>query len=220
MHRATPLLAIAVLAAAPLARSQTPSAPPDSSSETRTTVPDSRVLSDRPYGLLPEPSFITKGVNFFDRRASNSEGPKDGFYLELGNMITGAGWISAGPGYRKLLFNENAVVTASAALSVRLYRMGQATVEFPHLIGDHFRFGMQTMFRDAMQVIYFGLGNDSLEPNPSGYRLQTNDVTTYVGVSAQALLLSARVGWLQPVKISSMGRETAYPDTVAVFSER
>jgi len=220
MHRATPLLAIAVLAAAPLARGQTPSAPTDSSTETRTTAPDSRVLSESPYGLLPEPSFITKGVKFFDRRAGLSEGPKDGFYLELGNMITGAGWISAGPGYRKLLFNDNAVLTASAAVSVRLYRMGEATVEFPHLIGDHFRFGLQSMFRDALQVNYFGLGNDSLESNRSGYRLQANDATTYVGVSARALQLGARVGWLQPVKISSMGRDTGYPDTVALFSER
>src|SRR5262249_50676857 len=158
-----------------------------------TTVPDSRVLPDSPYGFLPEPSFITRGVNFFDRHASVSEGAKDGFYLELGNMITGAGWISAGPGYRKLLFNKNAVGTASAAVSVRLYRMGQATVEFPHLIGDHFKFGVQTMFRDALQVNYFGLGNESLESKRSGYRLQTNDVTTYIGFSARALQLSARV---------------------------
>ena len=52
---------------------------------------------NRRRGLFDEPSFITKGVNLFDRRASRSRGPKDGFYVELGNMITGAGWISAGP---------------------------------------------------------------------------------------------------------------------------
>jgi hypothetical protein len=169
---------------------------------------------------LDEPSFITKGVNLFDRRASSSHGPKDGFYIELGNMITGAGWISAGPGYRKLLLNENAIVSVSGAVSVRLYRMAQGSIEFPHLAADHVKFGADTLFRDALQVNYFGRGNNSLETNRSGYRLQTNDVTTYAGVGAGALSVQARVGWLQPVTVSSMGREAVYPDTVAVFTER
>jgi hypothetical protein len=105
-------------------------------------------------------------------------------------------------------------------LSVRFYRMAQASIEFPHLAADHVRFGAQTLFRDALQVNYFGLGNNTLETNRSGYRLQTNDVTTYAGVSAGALSVQARVGWLQPVNVSSMGRDAVYPDTVAVFTEQ
>ena len=138
--------------------------------------------------MFDEPSFITKGVNLFERRVSSSREPKDGFYVELGNMITGAGCISAGPGYRKLLLNDNAIVSASGAVSVRLYRMAQGSIEFPHLAADHMRFGAQTLFRDALQVNFFGLGNHSLEANRSGYRLQTNDVTTYAGVERTSLV--------------------------------
>ena len=190
----------------------------DSSAQTHTTVPARAMTPESQRGLFDEPSFITKGVNLFDRRANRSGGPKDGFYLELGNMITGAGWISAGPGYRKLAFNEHATLSVSGAVSVRLYRMAQASLEFPRVASDHVRFGAQTMFRDALQVNYFGLGNDSLETSRSGYRLQTNDVTTYAAVAARGWSVQARVGWLQPVTISSMERDAVYPDTVSVFS--
>jgi hypothetical protein len=47
--------------------------------------------------------------------------PKNGFYPELGNMITGSGWISAGPGYRDHLFDGQAVVNVSAAISWNVY---------------------------------------------------------------------------------------------------
>jgi hypothetical protein len=210
----------AVLASAPFAHSQTSRGAPDSAVQPQTRVSGQRATPDGRSGLFDEPSFITKGVNLFDRRASRSRGPKDGFYVELGNMISGAGFISAGPGYRKLLLNENAIVTASGAVSVRLYRMAQGSIEFPHLAGDYVRFGAQTLFRDALQVNFYGLGNDSLPANRSGYRLQTNDVTTYASVGGRALLMQARVGWLQPVSVASMGRDAVYPDTVALFSGR
>ena len=221
MRRTPAFSAIVVLLlVSPLARGQSVSSTADSSLQPRTTVPVGAMASDNEAGLLPEPSFITKGVNLFDRRANRSREPKDGFYLETGNMITGAGFISAGPGYRKLLFNDSAIASASAAVSVRLYRVAQGSIEFPHLAGDHIRFGAQTLFRDALQVNYFGLGNDSLLTNRTGYRLQTNDVSTYAGITAGAFSLQARVGWLQPVTLSSMGRDAVYPDTVALFSER
>jgi hypothetical protein len=221
MERARASLTIVLLmAVTPIVRAQAVNDTTGPTAQTRTSVPAQGETSDGQHGLLSEPSFITKGVNLFDRRVSSSHEPKDGFYVELGNMITGAGWISAGPGYRKLLFNDNAIVTASGALSARLYRMAQGSIEFPHLAAGHVRFGAQTLFRDALQVNYFGLGNHSLPTSRSGYRLQTNDVTTYSSVSARAFSVQARVGWLQPVTISSMGRDAVYPDTVAVFSER
>jgi hypothetical protein len=222
MHCARASITIALLLAwAPLAQGQTANDTPDSAAQTRTTIPPrSETPENRPRGLFGEPSFITKGVNLFDRRANRSRGARDGFYVELGNMITGAGWISAGPGYRKLLLNENAIASVSGAVSVRLYRMAQGSIEFPHLAADHIRFGAQTLFRDALQVNFYGLGNDSIAANRSGYRLQTNDVTTYTSVGAKALLVQARIGWLQPVSVASMGRDAVYPDTVALFSER
>ena len=189
---------------------------------TQASVPGRRPVSDRGKGLLTEPSFITMGVDRFDRRfhPRRSRDPRDGFYLELGNMITGAGFMSAGPGYRTHLLGDNAIFSTSGSLSVRLYRMGQASLDFPHLAADHVRIGAQTLFRDALQVNFYGLGNDSLLSNRTGYRLQTNDVTTYASLDAGGLELRARVGFLQPVFVGSMGRDAGYPDTVALFSEQ
>jgi len=212
------LASVLVLAAPPMAFSQASDRPDQA--QTPTTDPISRASSESHYGLLDEPSFITKGITLFDRRVNASREPTDGFYVELGNMITGAGWVSAGPGYRKHVLGSNAIVSASGAVSVRLYRNAQASIEFPHLASDHVKFGAQTLFRDALQVNYFGLGNDSSETNRSGYRLQTNDVSTYASVGARSLFLQARAGWLQPVTVSSMGRDVGYPDTVALFRER
>src|SRR5215831_6763984 len=220
MRRRSAALAILVFLAASLARAQTPEDTPDPALQTRTTVSAQTDTADQRYGVFNEPSFITKAINQFDRRANGSRTPKDGFFVDFGNMITGAGWISAGPGYRKLLFHENAIASASAAVSWRLYRMAQASIEFPYVAADHVTFGAQTMFRDAVQVNFYGLGNDSLLANRSGYRLQTNDVSTYASVSARALTLKVRLGWLQPVTVSSMERQTTYPDTVSLFSER
>src|SRR5215468_4811000 len=214
MRRTSAALAVIVLLTALRARAQALNDTPDpAGAQTSTTVTPQSDTPDQEYGLFSEPSFITKAVSEFDRRANGSRTPKDGFYVDFGNMITGAGWISAGPGYRKLLFNERAIASASAAVSWRLYRMAQASIEFPYVAGDHVRFGAQTMFRDAVQVNYYGLGNASLLANRSGYRLQTNDVSAYAGVSARALSLKARLGWLQPVTVSSMERRTTYPDT-------
>jgi len=220
MRTAGILPAILLLLAATTVRGQAVNDSPDPAPQTRTTRPAQPETPDSRYGLFAEPSFITKGVNLYDRRANRSREPNDGFYLELGNMITGAGFLSAGPGYRTHILNDNAIVSASGAVSVRLYRMAQGSIEFPHLAADHIRIGAQTLFRDALQVNFFGLGNDSLQGNRSGYRLQTNDVSTYAGVGAGGFLIQARVGWLQPVTVSSMVRDPGYPDTVALFSPR
>jgi outer membrane protein assembly factor BamA len=183
-------------------------------------IPVQRGPADGGYGLLKEPTVITKAINLFDRRAGTSREPKDGFYPELDNMITGAGWLSAGPGYRAHVFSDNAIVSASAALSVRLYEMAQAGINFPHLASDHINFGAQTLYRDAAQVNYFGLGNSSLEVNRSGYRLKTSDATAYVSLTARALTLQLRGGWLQPVAVLPMNGKQFYPSTTAIFSER
>jgi hypothetical protein len=183
--------------------------------------PDPRTVVEPQLGTLPEPDVITKAVDSFDRRVGRRSEPKDGFYVELGNMITGAGWISAGPGYRRHVLNDKAMVSFSGAMSVRYYRMAQATLEFPHLAANHLRFGIQDLYRDALQVNYFGLGNDSSLAARSGYRLQYNDATTYAALGGRGIWLQARAGLLQPLSVGAMrGREAPYPDTIALFSDR
>ena len=49
-------------------------------------------------GIVQEPTVLRKLAGASDNNVG--EEPKDGLYAEFGNMITGEGWISAGPGYR------------------------------------------------------------------------------------------------------------------------
>jgi len=69
-------------------------------------------------------------------------------------MITGAGWISAGPGYRQFLFGDRAFVDASAAISWRAYKMAQARFELPRL-ADVVLQSIAGAMADLTQVDYF-----------------------------------------------------------------
>jgi hypothetical protein len=46
-------------------------------------------------GIVVEPGMLTKAIKISDRWVGDGREPGDGFYVELGNMITGAGWVSA-----------------------------------------------------------------------------------------------------------------------------
>ena len=72
-------MTIAVLLAwAPLAQGQTNNDTPDPAVQTRTTIPGQHATPEnRRRGLFDEPSFITKGVNLFDRRANRSLGNRE-----------------------------------------------------------------------------------------------------------------------------------------------
>ena len=76
-----------------------------------------------PTGLLSEPHVMDRAVVLAVRWMDEGGPTKDGFYPDLGNMITGAGWISAGPGYHRHLFDGRAFVDGSAAISWRAYKM-------------------------------------------------------------------------------------------------
>ena len=193
-----------------------------SAAQTRAVeAPETDKPQPRP-GLFDEPRFISKAIDQFDARVPSGRGdPKDGFFIEAGDMITGSGFLAAGPGYRRHVFDRRAIVTASGALSVRLYGMLQANIQFPHLANDRLMLGAQTLFRDALQVNYFGPGNESLETERSGYRLTTSDTMAFAMVGSPALSLRARVGWLAPMSVGPMGgRDASYPDTVEIFAGR
>jgi hypothetical protein len=172
-------------------------------------------------GFLSEPSLMTKLIDRADRELNPSGEPKDGFYPEFGNMITGSGWISVGPGYRHHLFNDQAVVNASAALSWNFYKMAQARFELPHLAHDRVTVGAQAIYQDLVRVNYFGLGNDSFESNRSGYRLDDTDVFGYGTVRPKSWLsFNGRFGWVHRPELSTMtGWSTSYPNTLDVFTD-
>jgi Omp85 superfamily domain len=179
------------------------------------------IAQDAPTELLPEPPLITKAVERVSRfKGDETSAAKDGFYAHTGQMITGAGWISLGPGYRRHLLGGHAVADVSTALSWRGYKTAQARVELPSLADDHVVVGSQVRWSDLTQVTYFGAGPDALEAQRSDYRLQTTDTVFYATVRRnQIVSLTGGVGWLaRPAISSSTGPfDRDLPDTADLF---
>src|SRR4029450_8749649 len=53
-----------------------------------------------PDGYLAEPDAITRAAIYADRHFGKGD-LTNGLYIDFANMIAGAGWIAAGPGYRR-----------------------------------------------------------------------------------------------------------------------
>lgn len=176
----------------PPARPQTPETP------TTETPPE-------PVGLIGEPSIFTRGVEFAGERFEPSDQVKSGFYPELGYMISGSGWISAGPGYRHTFLDDMAFVDASAAISWRTYKIAQARVEFrPYkTTGRAFAFGSQVFWQDATQIRYYGLGPDTSKSDKGAYRMQSVDVVGYARYTIHPLTIDGSGGWLRHPSIDS-----------------
>jgi hypothetical protein len=157
-------------------------------------------------GLLAEPQLLTNMIDGLFERFGETGTPKDGFYAELSNMITGSGFLSLGPGYRHQLLNDRAFVDASAAVSWRAYTMMQARFEMPALFDSHFSFGMQTMWQDQTQISYFGIGPNSLQSNESQYQMQSIDTVAYATLRpVPSLALTGEFGFLRRPDILSPG---------------
>ena len=173
-------------------------------------------------GFFTEPSIIGRALRFAHRVSTSDDGGEihSGFYPELGDMITGAGWVSAGPGYRSWFMQDRVFVDASAAVSWRMYKMAQARLELPKLANDRVTIGTQIRWNDLTQVTYFGSGPDSLETNRSEYRLENANLTGYVvGKPVDWLAITGKVGWLTRPSLNPPGGtfERGYPDTATMF---
>lgn len=209
------LLALLIGAATGTALAQSPS-----TTQTGDTSPPPVTAS---AALLPEPHVIGRSIRYATRLMSSSDGGevKSGFYPEFGNMITGAGWITAGPGYRQWLFGEEALVDVSAAISWRGYKMTQARFELPQLARSRLVLGSQARWQDLTQINYFGDGPDSFEENRSEYRLRSTNVVGYAVVRpTQSVSITGRVGWLaSPSLDGSAGTfKRGNPDARQVFA--
>jgi hypothetical protein len=175
---------------------------------------------DAPSALLPEPRIITKAVDRVTGFQGDRGSARNGFYPGSGQMITGAGWISLGPGFRYHL-QDQAVLDMSAALSWRGYKTAQASVELPSLANNHVVIGSQLRWSDLTQITYFGAGRDSLEAARSDYRLQATDTVFYVTVRSNGVVsINGGAGWLtRPGISSSTGPfDRDLPDTQDVFA--
>src|SRR6185436_11194251 len=86
-----------VVAMSPLARAQdfadpAPPAPP---------AQPPAITTPSPAGLFKSPKPIVAAIELArDKFGGDGGAPKNGFYPEFSNMVSGAGWLAAGPGYR------------------------------------------------------------------------------------------------------------------------
>ena len=142
---------------------------------------------------LPEPHVLSRAVGFASHWLGGGDSsPKDGFYPDFGDMITGAGWISVGPGYRRHFLDRHLSIDGSAAISSRAYKDAQARIELNDLAGNHATLGFQAQWQDLTQVNYFasrGLCRSRRIEYRSG--IPTFGVRTV----ARTLASSATFGW-------------------------
>jgi hypothetical protein len=172
-------------------------------------------------GLLPEPGFIDRAIDFATRTMGDGSGEKSGLYPEMSNMITGAGWISLGPGYR-MWFGDRLFFDTSAAMSWREYKMARGRIELANLAKSRLALGGEAKWQDFTQNTYFGEGPDSLESNRSEYRMKSVNALGYADVKPlQWLTIGARAGWLRsPSLLEPAGRfRRDNPPTQQVFPD-
>jgi len=149
-------------------------------------------------GILPEPHFIIRAIDFATRTMGDGSGEKSGLYPEMANMITGAGWISAGPGFRQWFGGDRAILDMSAAMSWRSYKMARGRFEFTNLAKSRLALGSEVKWQDYTQNTYFGSGPDSLESNRSEYRVKSLNAVGYSNLRpVKWLTIGARGGWLR-----------------------
>jgi surface antigen Omp85-like protein len=178
--------------------------------------------SSPPDGFVSEPHFLRRAIDFGARTAGDGNEVKTGFYPEMSNMVTGAGWISLGPGYRHWFGGDTAIVDASTAYSWRGYKMGQARVEFTKLRRSRLAIGSQVRWQDLTQVTFFGEGADTPDTDRSEYRMTSTDVVGYTTIRPkQWWSVSGRFGWLQsPTLGSTSGSfKRGNPETRDVFPD-
>lgn len=171
--------------------------------------------------IFVEPHVIARAIDAATRMFGDASHIKDGFYPELSNMPTGAGWITAGPGYRHWFFGDQMLVDGSAAISWRSYKMTRARIELPRLARSRLALGTHVRWQDLTQITYFGEGPDSLDTNRSEYRLKSTNIAAYATVRpVEWLALSGRVGWLdRPSVLPPAGSfQRGNPATAEVFS--
>ena len=151
-----------------------------------------------PRGIVAEPDLIQRAVLFGDRHFSGGES-RNGWYVDSTSMIPGAGWISAGPGFRRWSHNDNLVLDGSVAMSWRRYKTAQARVELPKLARSRLAIGSQFRWQDFGHVKTFGEGPDSLESGRDEYRIRSTNLVGYATLRpARWAGIGAQVGFLEP----------------------
>ena len=180
-------------------------------------LPRGWVIAPTP-GMLKEPRILTKLAMATDTGISSE--PADGFYVDTGNMVSGEGWISAGPGYRQTVLGGRGRIDMSAAVSWNYYTAAQAAFELPHLAHDRLSLGVQARYQDARAVDYFGLGNRTQLSDQTAYSFRNFDYLATGGVQANRwLAFDGRAGFIPRPDLSTAEGRVTVPNTVDRFTE-
>jgi hypothetical protein len=167
-------------------------APPRAAAQQAPELPASAY---EPKGMIAEPAAITRVTLFADRHLGKGD-LTNGFYVDFGNMIPGAGWLSLGPGYRHWYAKDSAFIDASAALSSNNYRRAQARFELPKLARSRIGLGTQLRIQDFSRVRFFDDGPQSIEESGRNYHLKSKQVAGYATLRpARWLELEGETSW-------------------------
>jgi hypothetical protein len=188
-----------------------------------TESPAATAPTSETEGLLPEPGFLDRAIRYARQKAGSTDSGqiKNGFYPELSNMVTGAGWLTLGPGYRHWL-GDGAFVDGSTAISWRAYKMAQVRLEMPRLARERLTIGTQYRWQDLTQITYFGAGAEAEEADRSEYRLKSHDIVGYATLRATDVVsVGTRIGWLGRPAIGAPTGSflRGNPDTRAMFPD-
>jgi outer membrane protein assembly factor BamA len=184
------------------------------------SVSQERAAKAQTAPAVHEPGVFERTFTWVGNKMGDGSGEsKDGLYPQIGGMIPGAGWLSAGPGYRQHLFGDAAVVNVSAAMSPRRYSMVQSKIEWPALFDNRLSIGAGARYQDFTQINYFGVGPDSAKGARTDYRLKNVDITGSATVRpTDWLSIGGRAGYIRGLDVAP-GLGSIHPPTHDLFDD-
>jgi hypothetical protein len=167
-------------------------------------VPDGHA---EPQGFIAEPGPITRAAIFADRHFGKGD-LNNGYYIEFGKMIPGAGWLSGGPGYRQWFGKDTMLLDGSASFSINGYKSAQARMVLPKFAKSRLALGAQVRWVDFDEIDYFGVGPDTAESALTTFGVTATHVVAHATLRpARWFDIDAEVGMLSPeLKDGSLGR--------------
>ena len=174
-----------VLLCVPLAAAaQDPVPPPDDLNE--------------PQGFIAEPDLMTRVALFADRHMGKGD-LTNGWYVDFGKMVPGAGWLSVGPGYRKWYGKDAMLFDTSAGYSWNGYRTAQARVVLPKFAKSRLALGSQVRWVDFGAVDYFGIGPDTPKTALTPFGIQATHVSGHATLRlTRWFSVDSEIGLLSP----------------------
>ena len=160
-----------------------------------------------PQGFIAEPTPITRVALFADRHLGKGD-LNNGFYVDQGKMIPGAGWLSVGPGYRQWFGRDTLLLDGSASYSVTGYKTAQARAVLPKFAKSRLALGVQARWLDYDDIDYFGVGPDTRAASLTSFGIAATHVAAHATLRpARWFDIDAQVGVLSPsLKDGSLGR--------------